>query len=69
MLCHDGLEVFGLYLDVRDTAGDLEEWWATEPCPRLTLDKTDRRARLRAIGNGMVPQCVVTAWKALSEIP
>ena len=40
-------------------------WWDEEPVPRITTDKTNRPKRLRAIGNGQVPACVVSAWLTL----
>ncbi len=40
-------------------------WWDGEPVPRITTDKTNRTKRLRAIGNGQVPACVVSAWLTL----
>jgi len=42
-------------------------WWADEPVPRITTTKTNRTKRLKAIGNGQVPACVVKAWHALSS--
>ena len=42
-----------------------ETWWDEEPVPRITTDKTNRTKRLRAIGNGQVPACVVSAWLTL----
>lgn len=41
------------------------DWWDDEPCPRVTTDKTNRVSRLKAIGNGQVPACVVMAWELL----
>ena len=40
-------------------------WWDVEPVERVTTDKTNRTKRLRAIGNGQVPACVVMAWRLL----
>ena len=42
-----------------------ETWWNEEPVPRITTDKTNRTKRLKAIGNGQVPACVVAAWHLL----
>jgi len=42
-----------------------ETWWDEEPVSRITTDKTNRPKRLRAIGNGQVPACVVSAWLTL----
>ncbi len=42
-----------------------ETWWDEEPVPRITTNKTNRTKRLRAIGNGQVPACVVAAWRLL----
>jgi len=36
------------------------------PVPRVATGIKDRMNRLKAIGNGMVPQCVAVAWKVLS---
>ena len=41
-------------------------WWDDEPCPRITTIKTNRVSRLKAIGNGQVPACMVAAWWLLS---
>jgi len=35
------------------------------PIPRVATGIKDRVNRLKAIGNGMVPQCVAVAWKVL----
>ena len=45
--------------------------WQTDPAdtgevPRVTDVKENRANRLKAIGNGQVPQCVVKAWELLS---
>ena len=45
--------------------------WQTDPAdtgevPRVTDIKENRANRLKAIGNGQVPQCVVKAWELLS---
>ena len=34
--------------------------------PRITTEKKDRVNRLKAIGNGQVPQCAATAWEILN---
>ena len=44
-----------------------QTWWDEEPCPRITTIKTNRVSRLKAIGNGQVPACVVMAWSLLSK--
>ncbi len=36
------------------------------PIPRIATGIKDRVNRLKAIGNGQVPQCVALAWKVLS---
>lgn len=42
----------------------------TEPdIARTTTDKTNRVSRIRALGNGQVPQCAALAWKKLCETP
>lgn len=38
-----------------------------EGTPRVTTENNHRANRLRAIGNGQVPQAVTLAWKMLSE--
>lgn len=43
-----------------------QTWWDDEPCPRITTIKTNRVNRLKAIGNGQVPACVVMAWELLT---
>jgi len=44
------------------------EWWATEPdVGRVANGVAARVDRLKAIGNGQVPQCAATAWRILSE--
>lgn len=45
--------------------------WTTDPAdigevPRVTSVKENRANRLKAIGNGQVPQCVVMAWELLA---
>lgn len=46
--------------------GDVwREGWE-DGIPRVTTDKRNRVARLRAIGNGQVPQCAATAWEVLT---
>lgn len=37
------------------------------PIPRVATDIKDRVNRLKAIGNGIVPQCMEVAWKVLTE--
>ena len=46
-----------------------QTWWDEEPCPRITTIKTNRVNRLKAIGNGQVPACVVMAWELLHKKP
>lgn len=42
--------------------------WDEEPAiPRVSRDVPNRPARLRAIGNGQVPQCAEEVWKQLTE--
>lgn len=44
--------------------GSAQHAWET---PRTVTEKVpDRVARLKALGNGWVPQCAVTAWRMLS---
>lgn len=41
-------------------------WWASEPgLGRMAHGVANRAHRLKAIGNGQVPQCRAAAWKAL----
>ena len=43
------------------------EWWATEPdVGRVAHGLAARVDRLKAIGNGQVPQCAAEAWRLLS---
>ena len=47
-------------------------WWTIDPgdtgeVPRTTTGCPDRRARLRAIGNGQVPACAAAAFRLLTE--
>lgn len=41
-------------------------WSEPEGVPRTTSKRDRRGKRLKAIGNGQVPQCAVMAWMALS---
>ena len=50
------------WLDL-SAAGFWDREWETEP--RLTQGQADRVARLRAIGNGQVPQCAAAAFLEL----
>lgn len=50
------------------------EWltWEVDPAdigtiPRIGTGIKDRVNRLKAIGNGQVPQCMATAWHLLTE--
>ena len=38
----------------------------TGPIPRVATGIKDRVNRLKAIGNGQVPQCMATAWNILT---
>jgi hypothetical protein len=42
--------------------------WAVEPpdIPRVAIGIKDRVSRLKAIGNGQVPQCAAAAWRMLT---
>ena len=47
---------------------DKSSWWAIEPkLGRVADGVADRVHRLKAIGNGQVPEVAATAWKLLSE--
>jgi DNA (cytosine-5)-methyltransferase 1 len=49
-------------------AGWRENWWSTEPnVGRVANGVASRVDRLKAIGNGQVPEVVRTAWKILTE--
>jgi hypothetical protein len=57
--------------DVKPMAELIWRDWATDPAdtgevPRVTDVKENRSNRLKAIGNGQVPQCVVKAWELLA---
>jgi len=44
------------------------KWWGTEPRISRVVDGVANRVdRIKAIGNGQVPQCVVLAWKILHK--
>ena len=56
-----------------EAVGSIASWWSIDPAdtgevPRTTLGVPDRRARLRAIGNGQVPQCAIAAFRALLNL-
>lgn len=43
-------------------------WWATEPrLGRVAHGVANRVDRIKAIGNGQVPQCAALAWRTLEE--
>lgn len=47
---------------------DMGTWWQVEPdIPRVANGVSNRVHRLRAIGNGWVPQCAVAAWHILTS--
>ena len=63
-------EIEGGSPGLRDGAelGRKPDWWATEPnVGRVANGVASRVDRLKAIGNGQVPQCVATAWRLLSD--
>ena len=63
-------EIEGGSPGLRDGAelGRKPDWWATEPnVGRVAHGVASRVDRLKAIGNGQVPQCVATAWRLLSD--
>ena len=39
----------------------------TGPIPRVATCVKDRVSRLKALGNGQVPQCAAAAWRILTE--
>ena len=44
-------------------------WWAVEPRVGRVADGVAARVdRLKAIGNGQVPQVVAAVWRKLSEL-
>ena len=44
------------------------DWWDTEPAVGRVADGVAARVdRLKAIGNGQVPLCAATAWRALAN--
>jgi DNA (cytosine-5)-methyltransferase 1 len=46
----------------------LGSWWQTEPNVGRVVDGVDFRVdRLKALGNGQVPQCAAMAWRILSS--
>ncbi len=46
--------------------GHWKEQPLSGPIPRVSTGVKDRVNRLKAIGNGQVPQCTALAWKVLS---
>lgn len=50
-------------------ADRMDRPWPPEPAgvPRVATGIQNRVARLKAIGNGQVPQCAALAWKVLNE--
>ena len=47
-----------------------EFWWDCDPAdvgdiPRVTEQKQNRVARLKALGNAQVPACAAMAWRLL----
>jgi DNA (cytosine-5)-methyltransferase 1 len=52
----------------RGTTYGSREWWSVEPAVGRVVNGVAARVdRLKAIGNGQVPQCAATAWRILSE--
>lgn len=48
------------------SCGDGDQWWRTEPDVGRVADGVAARVdRLKAIGNGQVPQCAAAAWQML----
>ncbi len=46
-----------------------KKWWSTEPnVGRVAHGVAARVDRLKALGNGQVPQCAAKAWEILSKI-
>ena len=61
-----------LWLDWSVDPADLEEaenWptLTTGPIPRVATGVKDRVSRLKALGNGQVPQCAAAAFRILTE--
>lgn len=58
------------HLDVWDSGMDDRTWWRAEPVgvPRIAVSIPKRVDRLKAIGNGQVPQCAAAATRALAEM-
>ena len=52
----------------RGSTNGSREWWSVEPAVGRVVNGVAARVdRLKAIGNGQVPQCAATAWRILSE--
>ena len=52
------------------SGGIPREWWATEPnVGRVAHGVASRVDRLKAIGNGQVPQVAALAWRILTQSP
>lgn len=47
--------------------GQVKQRQSTGLIPRVTTRKENRINRLKAIGNGQVPQCAATAWRILTN--
>ncbi len=55
------------WTSIVDSPDISEHTWDVEPCPRVATGVPNRVGRLKAIGNGQVPQCMVRAWSELSD--
>ena len=50
------------------TALERADWWTVEPDVGRVADGVAHRVdRLKALGNGQVPQCAATAWRMLTD--
>ncbi len=66
-ICFIEEDGFGFWLQHQD------DWWSVDPAdakyiPRVTPQKSNRVNRLKALGNGQVPQCMAFAWLNLQII-
>ena len=63
-----GGQIYAKSTPARPDSGSGEGWWAIEPdVGRVAHGVANRVDRLRALGNGQVPEVVRTAWNLLNE--
>ncbi len=55
-----------LYANQEYLSNQVRKIVSTGPIPRVATGIKDRVNRLKALGNGIVPQCMVVAWNILT---